>query len=35
VARNNAVRSPDKVAREMTPEQIAEAQRLLRGWRPK
>jgi hypothetical protein len=35
VARNNAVRSPDKVAREMTPEQIAEAQRLLRGWKPK
>jgi hypothetical protein len=33
-ARNNAVSSRDKVATEMTPEQIAEAQRLLRGWKP-
>jgi hypothetical protein len=34
VARNNAVWSRDKVATEMTPEQIAEARRLLRGWKP-
>jgi hypothetical protein len=34
VARNNAVRGRDKATKEMTPEQIAEAQRLLRGWKP-
>ncbi|HEV2977957.1 MAG TPA: hypothetical protein VG425_10240 [Casimicrobiaceae bacterium] len=34
VARNNAVRGRDKATKEMTTEQIAEAQRLLRGWKP-
>jgi|SRR5208282_1907312 len=34
VARNNAVTGRDKATKEMTPEQIAEAQRLLRGGKP-
>ena len=30
-----AVRNRDMVARHMTPEQIAEAQKLAREWKPK
>jgi len=33
--REKAVRSRDTVATMMTPEQIAEAQRLAREWKPK
>jgi uncharacterized protein len=32
---NKAARSRDKLARHMTPEQIAEAQKLAREWKPK
>ena len=34
-SREGAVNNRDKVASKMTPEQIAEAQRLAREWRPK
>jgi hypothetical protein len=36
-ARGNAdgIRDRDVIAREMTPEQITEAQRLAREWKPK
>ncbi len=33
--RDKAIRNADGVAARMTPEQIAEAQRLAREWKPK
>jgi TPR repeat protein len=35
VARDDAVKVRDQIASKMTPEQIAEAQKLAREWKPK